>query len=236
MTIFINIKSADITQVNDKMRISAKDTFAAKGSAAITLIEIRPSADDSFIDVTGTESDDWFLDWEYTTEGDKVITVRVTTDGAPVTKEKTISVLTAAEDKLFSTDQQLKSIELDILKYLPTGRNSWKNVHRLAQSEILEWLYTHGYYKTDGSRLTKDEVIDIDEVSYWSRYIVLRYIYRSLSNSIDDIFDRKSKLYQDYEHQWRHKSSLKLDYNGDGKLDEGEKRNLTTIGLSRRWD
>lgn len=236
MSIFVDIKSPKTTQVDDKFRISAKDSFVSKDEAAVSLVQIRPSDSDNFIDVTGSDSDDWYLDWAYTTDGAKNISVRITTDGSPVTETKSVTVLSEGDDKLFSTDEQLVLIEPDILKYIPQGRNSWKNIHRLAQSEILEWLYTNGYLKTNGKRLTKDEVINVDEVSYWSRYIVLRYIFRSLSNAIDDIYAQKAELYENWEHHWRHKSVLKLDWNGDGEQGDYESRNLTSVGLSRRWD
>lgn len=233
MTIFPAIKTEEKVQVDDKFRIYASRSFFSKDEAEATLVEIQPSSTDSFIDVTGDGSDDWYLDWAYSTEGDKTITLRITTDGSPVTKTKTITCLTEADDKLFSTDQQLFEIDYDILKFLPDGKNSWKYVHRIAQNEILEWLYTNGYTQYDGDRITKDQVLDVDEVSYWSRYIALRFIYHNLSNSTDDIFAQKARMYENWEHKWRTKAILRLDWNGDGEQGDFEQMNMTTVKLVR---
>lgn len=234
MTIFPVIKTEETVQVDDKLRIFANRSFLSKDEAEATLVEIEPDTGSGYIDVTGTSSDDWYLDWAYSTEGDKTISVRITTDGSPVTETKTISCVTEADDKLFSTDQQLFEIDYDILKYLPDGKNSWKYVHRIAQKEILEWLYTNGYTQYGGDRITKAEVLDVDEVSYWSRYIALRFIYHNLSNSIDDIFAQKARMYENWEHKWRTKASLKLDWNGDGTQGDLENRDMTTVRLIRK--
>lgn len=238
MAIFIDITTEDTVQIDDKFRIYALRSFISKDEPAITKVEIKPSSDEDFVDVTGSSSDDWYLDWAYSTEGTKEISVRITTDGDPVANDKTatkdVVCISSADDKLFSTDQQLKAIEYDILKYLPKGKNSWKYVHRIAQSEILEWLYTNGYVKHDNTRITKDEVLRIEEVSYWSRYIALRFIFQGMSNVVGDIFEQKAQLYENWEHKWRTKAILKLDYNGDGEQSEYETRDLTSVKLVRR--
>ena len=233
MAIFGIISVEPVVQVDDKLRIGGYKSFISPDEAAITLIEIEPETGAGFVDVTSQDMDDVYLDWIYLTNGDKEITLRITTDGAPQTFTKEISVLTEAEDKLFSTDSQLFNYEPDVIRYLPKGKSSFKYVHRQCQSEILEHLYTNGYVKTDNTRIEKEDVIRIEEVSYWSRFMALRIIYRQLSNAVDDIFDQKSKRYENDEHKWRNKAILKLDFNGDGVQGEYEAANITSKRLVR---
>lgn len=234
MAIFPIVESDDIVQVNDKFRISGTKTYISKGEAAITVVEIDPGTG-TFVTVTGSPiaSKNWFMDFQHSTVGDKTVAVRVTTDGAPITATKTVTVLSAVDDYLFSKDQDLVAIESDVLKYVPEGRASFKYAHREAQGQILEWLYVNGYKKNDGSRFVKADFIDLLEVNYWSRYLTLRLIFKDLSNQVDDIFDKKSKMYENIEHQWRTKSLLKIDVNGDDTLDVYEGFNMTTRRLVR---
>ena len=241
--IFPSIDVENIIQVNDRFRISASKSYISKGENPIVKVEIEPHTGDGFIDVSGTSplvAKNWFTDWQYSTSGTKTISVRVTTDTTPtstpvvVTVTKDVLVLTAAEDLLFSSDDNLKAEESDIIKYLPDGKNSFKYVHRKSQDDILEWLYTNGYRNTDGTRITKTEVLDTAELKYWSIYSTLKLIFRDLVNSTNDIFDQKAREYENLEHTWRHKYQLKIDVDKSGDLGEYEGFNLTTRDLIRR--
>lgn len=235
MAIFPIIESDNTVQLNDKFRIDCTKSYISKGEAAVTLVEIEPHTGDGFIAVTGSPvlSKNWFLDWQYASAGGKTVSVRITTSGAPVTVTKTISAITSATDKLFSTDQDLVAIEHNILKYVPEGRSSFKYIHREAQKQMLEWLYVNGYRKYDGSRITVDEVIDVENVKYWSIYLALRLIFQDLSNQPDDIFEKKSKLYQNDEHKWRENIALKFDLDGDGVQGATEGYSMTGRYLVR---
>jgi len=232
MAIFPVIECDDVIQANDKFRVSASKTYVTKDESAIEEIEIDPG-DGVFRSVFEGGVKQWWLDFQHDTTGDKTVAVRVTTDGSPATTTKTVTVLSAAEDKLFSTDQDLVSIESDILKYVPEGRNSFKYKHREAQKEILEWLWTNGFRLYSGQRITKDEVLDLEEVRFWSKYLTFRLIYKDLSNQVDDIFDKKAKRYENDEHKWRQKSVLKLDLNQDGESSVYESFDMTTRNLVR---
>lgn len=236
MAIFPNIEADLVVQVGDKFRIDASKSYISKGETAITKVEIEPEAGSGLIDVSGStplKDTNWYLDWEYQASGSKVITVQITTDGAPLSKTLTITCVTEAVDRLFSTDQDLERIESSILKYVPRGKNSFKYAHREAQSQILEWLYINGYRRTDGERVTKENVLDLENVKYWSIYATLRIIFQDLSNQPDDIFDRKSKYYQDMEHKARENALLKLDLNNDNEQGPYEGYNMTTRNLIR---
>ncbi len=164
MAIFPFIEVGDVEQVDDKLRISGVKSFAAKDEAAISEIEIEPETSEGLISVFSSNTKNWFLDWEYATEGMKTISIRVTTDGAPITVTKTISILSVADDKLFSIDDDLFVFETEILTFVPAGRNTFIYEHRAAQIQILEDLYRIGITDIFGDKLTKDSVVDVEEV------------------------------------------------------------------------
>jgi hypothetical protein len=235
MAIFPNVTVDEVVQVNDKVRIDATKSYISKGEPAITLVEIEAEAGSGFIAVQGTpiKEKNFYLDWEYGTAGTKVVSVRITTSGAPVVVTKSITVVTEAVDKLFSTDYDLTRIDSGILSLLPDGRSSFKYIHREAQSEILEWLYTMGYMKSDNVRFDKDDIINIEEVKYWSKYMALRLIYSDNSNSLQDVYASQANDAENDEHKWRQKSLFKIDVNGDGIQDNFEGFNLTTKNFIR---
>ena len=219
--IFPNLECEAIVQVNDKTRLNGSKSFITPDESAITLVEIEPESGNGYINVTGAAPLDplnWYLDWQYATNGTKTATIRVTTSGAPVTVTKTISVLSVVDDKLFSDDSDLIMHESEILRWVPVGRNSFKDMHRRAQQRILAWLDEKGHTDSSGARLTKASIVDVQEVKEWSIFLTLRMIFQSISNAVDDVFDKKAKYYESREAEARNRSALRYDYDGDGAI------------------
>lgn len=226
-------------QVGDKTRLDASKTFITKGEADITLVEIDPGTG-TFIDVTGdltasSPQDEWYLDWIYTdgASAAKTAVLRVTTNSSPQTLNKTIQVVTAADDMLFSTDDDIKTLEPDILKYVPEGRASWLAVHRAAQQKILDAFNKMGIRSTDGSPITKAQVVDVEEVKYWSRDLTLSLIFMLSQNSKDDFFAQNSKHYADEADEAKDRAVIRLDLNKDGTQDLTETYDMTARELRR---
>lgn len=228
--IFPNLQLEGTVQTDDKTRLDGTTTFITQDEATITLVEIEPEASAGFIAVTS----DKFLDWQYTTDGTKTVTIRVTTDGSPVTASKTLEVLTPANDKLFSSDAELVEHEGDILGYLRPGRASFLDKHRAAQDRILGWLDEHRIHDTSGDRLTKADVVDTAEVNDWSKFLTLQIIFESISNAVDDIFSEKARKYGLLVEQARNRAVLRLDRNNDGTIDDGEHQDNFSYRLVRR--
>lgn len=213
--IFPVLKIENIVQVDDQTRLDARKSYTTPDEASVTLIEIEPDTGLGFLDITSQQ----YLDYQYSTDGDKTISLRVTTDGSPETITETLTITTALDDKLFSSDEELTSHEPDILEYVRAGRNSFLNVHRTAQDRILTWLDEHRITDNNGDRLTKDAIVDTEEVNDWSKFMTLRMIFEGLSNSVDDIFNAKSQGYRELEAIARNRSQLRLDKDGDGEVD-----------------
>ncbi len=234
MAIFGIIKVEKTVQVNDKTRISATQSFQSGETSDITLVEIEPSSGAGFIDVTGTSSEDWFLDWSYATDGTETVSLRITTDGAPVTVTKDIFVVTAASEGLFSTDDNLLQYEAELLDLLPDGYSSFNYLHRKVQTLILDWFNEQGYRNKDRSKITKAEILDSDEVRRWSESWVLHHIYKDNSNSVGDKFEEKAAYYGSRAADARDRSVFELDLTKDGEIQVGESINVTAVRLRRR--
>lgn len=233
--IFPNLQLENVVQENDKTRLDATKSFISKDEAAITLVEIEAESGSGFIEVGAPGSPkDWFLDWQYDTAGEKTVSCKVTTDGTPVTTSFTLTVLEEDDDNLFSSDSDLTALEHDILKWVPAGRNTFKNYHRKAQSLIMAWIDESGYTDSSGSRLTKDAIVDKEEVKYWSAALTLSLIYKSISNAIDDVFSGKAKQYEIMAATHRNRLKIRLDVDGDATVSTGEGLPIKTLDMIRR--
>jgi hypothetical protein len=230
MAIFPNLELEPVVQVNDRTRLSGLKSFITQDEDPISLVRIRPEAAGSFIDVTSLK----YLDWQYATDGTKTVTIEVTTDGSPVTVDKDILIITAADDKLFSSDGDLIGHEPDIMNYVRKGRNSFLDFHRSSQDRILGWLDEQRIHDSNGNRLTKDAVIDIEEVNDWSKFQTLQFIFESLSNAIDDIYMAKARTYKQMAQEARNRAVLRLDTDGDAVISSSEKQDVRSFNLLRR--
>jgi hypothetical protein len=222
-------------QVGDKTRLSAIKSFVTKGEAAVSLVEIQPEDTAGFIDITDDDPSNWFLDWIYAGITRSVtVSLRITTDGAPVVVTKTMQVNTEVDDYLFSADTDLTAIEPDVLKWVPDGRSSFLNVHRSVQEKIMDALNKMGITDNSGNPLTKAAIVDIDEVKFWSRDWTLALIYKGAQNQKEDVFDEKAKFYFGEAAKAKDRARLRLDINGDGTADNSESYDMTAVTLVRR--
>ena len=225
MAIFGNLRLEPTVQLDDKTRLDASSSFVSKDEAAITLVEIEPFSGSGFIDVTGTSSRDWYLDWEYTggVTRTETVSLRITTDGAPITVTTDIDVTNAADDLLFSQDSDLIRHEPDIMSWVVEGRNSYLDIHRRAQSLIIDHFDIQGWRKRDGSKVEKTDLADIQEVKEWSTFAVLKIIMEGRSNSTDDIFHEKALIYDSKMVAKRERVFIGYDFNNNGEIDPNEK-------------
>ena len=226
MAIFGNIHLEETAQVDDKIRIDSTRSYTI-GEAAISLMRIKSEDSGTYFTVTS----DKYLDWSYPTAGTKTVTLEITTDGAAHEFTKTIEVVTEANDRLWSSDADLVNHEPDIMNYLPEGKNSYINIHRLSRDRILDWLDEKRIWDDDGNRLT---AVDVDgtDIKGWSKYLTLQYVFEGLSNSIDDIFHEKGLRYKALAETAASRSVLRLDIDNDGSTDE-KVNNMTGLLIRR---
>lgn len=228
MAVFIQIKNENIVQIDDKTRIDVEGTFISPDESAITLIEIQPEAASGYVDVTSTK----YLDWAYDSAGTKAVSVRVTTDGSPIVKTSEILVLSVADDKLFSTDKDIVSHEVDIYRFLRPGRSTFLDFHRIAQRMILDDLDQRGITDNQGNKLTKADIFDVQEVAEWSRYLTLYLIFVSVQSEVDDVYATKAQGYKEMAVRNASRAFLRLDLDGDGV--EDRRQDLITTMRMRR--
>lgn len=226
--VFIQAKNEEKAQVDDKTRIDVTQTFISPDEAAITLVEIEPEASAGFIDVTSSS----YLDWSYGTDGVKVVTVRVTTDGSPTSKALSLTVVSVADDKLFSNDKDIISHEVDIYRFLRPGRSSFLDFHRVAQKMILDDLDQRGLTDHQGNKLTASDIFDLEEVNEWSKYLTLYLIFTSVQSEVDDVYSLKAISYMDMAKKQSTRATIRLDTNQDGIQDASP--NLVSGIMARR--
>lgn len=218
-------------QISEKVRIDVSKSFAYPGRS-ISSIVVKPdnSAEASY-DVTSNG----FLDIAYPSEGTKTIHVTLTLDNAEtIALAKSIEVVTASNENLFSSDPDLISHEPDICQYLPEHSSDYRYVHRLSQDRIMTVLDERGITDKNGDRLQASDVKDIEECNDWSKFLALQYIYESLSNAIDDIFNDKAMRYRDMVKQASNRAFLRLDYDKDGVVEKTERKSTFSGRIIRR--
>jgi hypothetical protein len=235
MAIFGNIELESMVQVNDKTRINCSKSFVSKDNAAVTLVRIKPESTGSFITVSGSPvlAKDFFLDWEYATSGTKTVTLEITA-GVLQTFTKTIEVVSASSDSLYSSDSDLTAIEPDILKWIPSGRNSFLNVHRAAQGLILDWLDSIRVWRNDGTKLTKADLKLTDDLKQLSIYTTLELIFMGISNKVDDVFLAKAREYRVKSLDVKNRGRIQADFNGNGTLEKEDAYDMKSFRIYRR--
>lgn len=211
--IFPSIRMDSVVQVDDLFRVDLGNSSTSDGSD-LTKIELAIGlADPVSIYEPEAEKHNKFIDWQFDSEGEKELTFLFThgLDTRSVTKK--ILVKTAAEEKLFSNDEMLIGLEPDIYDLLPAGRSSFIYVHRMAQEKIMRELVE------DGHEVNLSMLIDVKEVSFWSRYMVLAYIFESNITSENDIHTLKRDKYSSFMDTAKSRSLLSLDKDEDGEAD-----------------
>lgn len=228
--IFPNLEIEKIVQAGDKTRLSALKSFASPDEQPITLMEIDPDGSGTFIDVTLTK----FLDWEYADAGTIDPVIRITTDGNPASKSYSLNVISEIDDNLWSHDADLVTHEPDIMKWVPDGRNTFNNIHRRSQELILAWLDKQGYVDIYKAKFTKSAIVNVSEVTEWSKFMTLRLIFEGITVTVGDIFDVKAKQYKGKEVDARERAVLRIDVDGDGVIDIFEDISVGNGSLVRR--
>lgn len=231
--IFLSCIRESLVQVNDKTRIDVSKSFVS--GSGITGILIKPEASGAFVSVYNTNQAKWYLDWAYSTAGTKVISVQATDGVTTVTQNFELEVISEANDNLYSTDEHIFAIESELKRYIPEGRNSFKNIHREAQSRILNYLDRKRIWNTNGEPYTNDQLNINNELSKWSLYEALFIIYSDLFVSVGDKFAEKINQYKELRNAERDRASLRIDKDSSGTFDgSSEIQDLKSFRMIRR--
>jgi hypothetical protein len=232
--IFPSIEHEAIVQENDRTRLDVSKTYSSKGAPAIVKVEIQPYTGAAQIEVTNAKQSEWYTDYQYDSDGQKVITVTINGATTPVIFTSTIQVISATNDNLFAEDTDLIQEEPDITKFVRKGRNTFKDVHREAQREILDLLDRKGYKRSDGTELTAADAVDKAQVRTMAKYLSLHLIYIGLSNIVDDIFSQKSATYWSKYLTASDRRIIGFDLDGDATISTNEGINTRATRMYKR--
>lgn len=152
--------------------------------------------------------------------GIRKVTLTVASISESNSIDQYIEVYSEYGDFLFNEDADLVGFENDIMKWLPAGRGSYKDVNRKSQRSILDWVDRQGYRDDSGKKITKFAFVDNSDVRMWSTYLSLKLFFMGITNATDDVFKRKAAYYEKLEIEARDRVVLNLDLDGDGKKEE----------------
>lgn len=220
----------------DKLTISSDGSFtllpvSGENSRNGLLKHIGFTEDTSDTAVSRTGSQVEYLLKQVTIYGEDAATPTANTK----TSSKLIKVYSEDGDHLFSSDEELTALEPEILKWVSPGRNTFKDVHRRVQKNILTHLDEEGYVDVYDKPYTKAAIVNISEVRPWATYMAMRLIFEGIHNSKEDVFAEKARAYLSEEIKARSRMILRIDVDNDGKVDTTE--GLGSFGsgrLSRR--
>lgn len=164
----------------------------------------------------------------------KLITVEASDGGGSETITQTLKIRSERADRLFSDDAMLAKHEPDLLKYIVTGRDSFKDMHRQAQTQIFDWMDKEGFVNVFNQKFTKANAILPDEFKQWSKFMTLRLIFDGVSNKNDDIFFNKARQYESMEKFYRDRAVIRLDIDNDGDTDLTEMIDTSNATVFRR--
>ena len=221
----------DKAQPGEKFRLDLTRSFVHPGDNHIQAMTATIEGEEFNI------VQDKVVDYAFDSTGEKTIAVEAECGGTghpTSTKNFTITIISASDENLFSDDNDILGLEPDLLNYLPEGRAQYTYVHREAQDRVLSALDERGISANDGSRLTAANVVDVEEVNEWSKYLALQFIFESLSNAIDDIFHEKALRYRQMAEQASNRAFLRLDYDWDGSVASTERGVAVTGRIYRR--
>lgn len=212
--IFASLKAPLISQVGEQVLLDASATYET-GSGEITKIEILPIATGTYEEVSLSDKT---IAWIYDTAGAFTATVRI---NDTLTKDFSFDIVTSEDDRLFSKDSDLVSIESEVMNWLSFGKSTYNDKHREAQRLILEELNARGLRDDDGNEITKENIAITKELNAWSRYLTLHLIYFDLSKDQNSVFWEKAKNYK-YMAKSASNQRQFITVDGDGNSSTGE--------------
>lgn len=214
-----------VVRVDDLFRIDLSTSKTSDGTE-FDKIELKIGvADPVSIFDPETSKLNKFIDWQFDSEGEKSIDFIFTHGDDERTVTKLINAITADQDILLSNDEMLNKLEPDIYDLLPAGRSSFLYVHRMAREKILRELIEAEH------EVTIEMFLEIEESSYWSRYMALAFIFESNITSGSDIHVKKRDKYLGLMASAKSDSIISIDDDEDGVADETVKNTPLRLKL-----
>jgi hypothetical protein len=228
LAIFAVLQTDHVVQVGDKTRLDASSSFVSP-AAEITKLEIKPSGDDDFIECAPGAL---YLDWVYQEAGSVEAQVRVTIgegeDATTATGQADFTVLSEDDDRLFSSDADLKGVVPSIYNLLPDGRASFKYAHRAAQEIILDRINRR---VKANDWISAAAVAKVFQVQQWSKYLTLSLIYGAAQIAKDDLFLQEHARFANSATKYENDAYIELKL--DGSTETNAEVSFGSVGVRR---
>ncbi len=129
---------------------------------------------------------------------------------------------------VYSDDQDLKSEVPEILRHIYSGETTYILRHQAARDDIIQDIRNSGKYKqnaTDGLVYQVDvwDILDIEEVKQWSKYLALSKIYYNIFTEENDAYHLRAKYFENKAKDAAKLYYATLDLDDDGIKDIDER-------------
>lgn len=234
----IALVAPNIVRVGDKIRLDASQTTVLSPSVSVTVqsVTIQPESTAASFNVTGSPVNQkrWFLDYFYASSGQKTVTVTVTLSDATVySKTFTVQAISAADDKLLVDDEDIRSYDFEILRFIPEGFSTWRHVHRKATQDVVFFVNSLRI-KNLNNPITLDELLPSPNARQLALMLSLHMIYSQLSNRSDDKFYQRAMEAKKAAESIKSLPDFIIDFNKDSVLEPSEAADILSGRLSRQ--
>ena len=141
---------------------------------------------------------------------------------------------------VFADDQDLKTRVPAITssKFLPSGETTQILAHVAARDEIIQQLRNHGKFMQSVANAEFKDVdafslLEIEQIREAAKFKALQIIFEDLTDSPEDIYMERAKMYKSEFDRAMNLFFLSLDSDDDGFLDRGEELRSFTPRLRR---
>jgi len=192
---------------------------------------------DNFLDETINGTRSGFIGWKKrngwgpsTIQNDNLYWVRFSFTEEFSAKIRAINIL-------FSDDNDLRGELQSLDKYLAQGQKSFAPSHQSVRNDIVQTLRNKGKIKygkgcSSLEKITKWDLLDIDEVKTASKYFVLEKIFWQASSAPNDKFSERQNQSKGMAEKAFDLLYLSLDENNSGK-ESGQMNRPQIIEVTR---
>ncbi len=152
----------------------------------------------------------------------------------------TSAMVLAGLNLVFSSDSDLTEEYPSIMEMLPEGKQSFIGFQVASRKDIISYFKAQGKLISSGKAELSTKLVDqfdllnYEEVRDASRFLTLSKIFYWLSDSVDDKWQQKAKMFESKYGDKISLVNLSLDKNDDGKAENNEVNAIQFVTIVRQ--